>query len=407
VTKSSSSRAAYVVLLLLVSIVSYVFSNWAYEWLAKVPVMQACPADSTCYGALAVYRITFGLVVFHLAHALIMVGVKDSTDVRASLQDGWFPLKLLALAGITVGAFFIPNSFFVYYGWAAVFGAGIFVIIQLLLLIEFAYSWNESWVRNMEDDIAEGHSGNSWFWGLLVSTFLMFGGAIALSGVMYKFFCTGDGCGLNTFFVTINLIVTIFLCALSLVPAVRQARPSSGILQSSVVMLYTSYLVWSAMLSQPSSTCNPLSQSGSSKGINMSIIIGAIFTIISVCYSTIRASGSSGKLGIGEQDTPEAKPLLVSEESAGGDGDEKEVVDDEVEQVAYNYSFFHLTFALGAMYICMLLTNWMTLSRDESTVNVDTGMVSVWVKIVSGWITLLLYLWTLAAPVLLPNREWN
>jgi hypothetical protein len=43
--------------------------------------------------------------------------------------------------GITVAAFFIPNEFFVVFGWIALFGAGGFIIIQLVYLIEFAYTW--------------------------------------------------------------------------------------------------------------------------------------------------------------------------------------------------------------------------------------------------------------------------
>lgn len=38
-----------------------------------------------------------------------------------------------------------------------VVGAGFFIIIQLVLLIEFAYSWNESWLRKMEDEEMDGN----------------------------------------------------------------------------------------------------------------------------------------------------------------------------------------------------------------------------------------------------------
>eukprot|EP01113_Clastostelium_recurvatum_P036971 TRINITY_DN535_c0_g1_i1.p1 TRINITY_DN535_c0_g1~~TRINITY_DN535_c0_g1_i1.p1 ORF type:complete len:453 (-),score=117.12 TRINITY_DN535_c0_g1_i1:115-1473(-) len=415
--RSNSTRAAYVILFLVVSVVSFLFSNWAFDWLSKIPYIPAtfhsCPPDSTCYGALAVYRITFGLAVFHLIQAIFMIGVKDTGDARANLQDGWFPLKLLFLVGLTAAAFWIPNSFFVVYGWTAVFGAGAFIIIQLLLLIEFAYTWNETWVRNMEDEQTEGHNGKKWFWGLLIATFIMIAGALSLTIVMYKFFCTGEGCGLNTMFVTVNLIATVFLCLLSLHPAVRRARPSSGLLQSSMIMIYTTYLVWSAIMSEPTTQCNPFAFNDNTnedhaKGFNVSLMLGAFFTIVSVCYSTFRASGSSGQLGIGEQDA-EAARLVDDTDDDKEEGGRKRDEPEEIVPVKYNYSFFHLTFALGAMYICMLLTNWMTISHDDAdhSVNVDTGMVSVWVKMVSGWLTIGLYIWTLVAPILLPNREWS
>jgi hypothetical protein len=38
---------------------------------------------------------------------------------------------------------------------------------------------------------------------------------------------------------------------------------------------------------------------------------------------------------------------------------------------------------------------------------VDSGIVSSWVKIVGSWLTTLLYMWTIVAPALLPDREWK
>ena len=79
--------------------------------------------------------------VFHGLMALLMIRVKNSSDFRAGIQDGWWLFKLVGIVGITVAAFFIPNEFFVVFGWIALFGAAGFIIIQLVYLIEFAYSW--------------------------------------------------------------------------------------------------------------------------------------------------------------------------------------------------------------------------------------------------------------------------
>jgi hypothetical protein len=38
------------------------------------------------------------------------------------------------------------------------------------------------------------------------------------------------------------------------------------------------------------------------------------------------------------------------------------------------------------------------------SIAVDYGMASVWVKMVSGWLVMLIYVWTLLAPVLFPDR---
>lgn len=39
-------------------------------------------------GELVVYRMLFGLALFHIIMSLVMIGVRDSTDMRFSFQNG-------------------------------------------------------------------------------------------------------------------------------------------------------------------------------------------------------------------------------------------------------------------------------------------------------------------------------
>jgi len=58
----------------------------------------------------------------------------------------------------------------------------------------------------------------------------------------------------------------------------------------------------------------------------------------------------------------------------------------------------------------MVLTNWgIPEKADENhqqSIQIDQGMMSVWVKVVSSWITVILYVWTLIAPMCYPDREF-
>jgi len=77
--------------------------------------------------------------------------------------------------------------------------------------------------------------------------------------------------------------------------------------------------------------------------------------------------------------------------------------------VAYNYSRFHAIFGLGALYIAMLMTDWRTVYNpgSEDIAQVDSGEAAVWVKVVSSWLCVGLYIWTLVGPVLFPDRDWS
>lgn len=95
------------------------------------------------------------------------------------------------------------------------------------------------------------------------------------------------------------------------------------------------------------------------------------------------------------------KPLLPLDQKVQEEDRKKH----EPRPVTYSYSFFHLIFSLASMYSAMLLTGWST-SVGESGRLVDVGWPSVWVRIVTGWTTAGLFIWSLIAPVLFPEREF-
>jgi len=211
---------------------------------------------------------------------------------------------------------------------------------------------------------------------------------------------------------------------LSIFPKIQEKNPRIGILQSAVVTFYSTYLVWSALSSEPASQgCSsfPLFKSREGAGDSISIFGGVLITFLALIYSVMRVSNSAELTG----NEPDKQQLLSTvthsdEENENelenkGEEDKKkeetlaeeveEVVDDD--KVEYNYSFFHLTFMMASMYLGMVLTNWE--SGSDNTLDervVDQGMVAVWVKVASGWVTLLMYGWSIVAPILFPNRQF-
>lgn len=92
----------------------------------------------------------------------------------------------------------------------------------------------------------------------------------------------------------------------------------------------------------------------------------------------------------------EKKPLLESGDVESGGA--------EARPVSYSYFFFHVIFALASMYSAMLLSGWT--SDSENSDLIDVGWTSVWVRICTEWITAGLYIWSLVAPIIFPDREF-
>ena len=116
------------------------------------------------------------------------------------LRSWWGPKVLLWLVLVVV-SFFIPNGFFMVWGnYIAMIGATIFILLGLVLLVDFAHSWSETCIENWESS-----ESNLWQWILIGSAAAGYGATIALTSVLYAFFA-GSGCTLNRFFISFNLV---------------------------------------------------------------------------------------------------------------------------------------------------------------------------------------------------------
>jgi len=331
--------------------------------------------------------------------------------------------------------------------YVSLIGATIFILLGLVLLVDFAHSWSETCLENWEES-----SSNFWQWVLIGSTAIMYAFTITLTGLLYAYFA-GSGCSLNQFFISFNLALCIIITVTSVHPIVQASNPRSGLAQSSMVAAYCTYLIVSALSNHVHETkqCNPL-RDGKTTQTSV-IILGGVFTFLAIAYSTTRAAtqsralvgkgkksriqlpadeeGHNSELSIvnsqpGKIPSPRHQALLAAieagaipasaldDEDDDEDDDEidKETRDDERTGTRYNYSWFHFIFAIGSMYVAMLLTDWNVVSHHpisgQSSPNTDVYIgrseVAMWMRVVSGWVCMVLYMWSLLAPVFMPDR---
>lgn len=190
-----ATRIAYAFILLINSIVSWIMlTPWALKKLQGLTLdyMEIRCDGKECYGWVTVHRINFGLALFHLILAVLLLGVKNSRDTRAGLQNGFWGPKIILWLAFVVVSFFIPESFFFIYGnYIAFFCAMVFLLLGLILLVDLAHSWVELCLEKIEDS-------DSRLWrGLLIgSTIGMYLASFIMTILMYIFFARGS-CSMN------------------------------------------------------------------------------------------------------------------------------------------------------------------------------------------------------------------
>jgi hypothetical protein len=84
------------------------------------------------------------------------------TDLKCVIRRWWGP-KILLWIALVVASFFIPNGFFIFWGnHIALIGAAIFILLGLVLLVDFAHNWSESCLEKWEMS-----DTNKWKWILI------------------------------------------------------------------------------------------------------------------------------------------------------------------------------------------------------------------------------------------------
>lgn len=443
-SSSLGTRLLYTAALLFNSVISWISmsANKSYLWPDKT-----CTSTGEC-GFFTVHRLNFALGILHVMMAIVLIGVKSTRDSRASLQNSWWSLKFIVYLLLIVLAFVLPNNFYVFFSkWISVPSGSIFILIGLILMVDFAHEWVETCIYHVE---LEDENSSLWQKFLVLSTAGMFTISLAMTAAMFILFA-GDQCHMNKTAIIANIILSILSVVLSINPKIQAANPGVGLAQSSMVSMYCTYLTLSAMASEPDDKmCNPLVRNSGTR--NLSIIVGSIFTFIAIAYTTTRAAANralqgtnqNGQIFLSDNDEIEYEGLsgqtrnqlrfeAIKQAVDEGSLPESALYDamwmiqpnthnsttelnDEGENTAkyeeysgskYNYTLFHVIFFLATQWIAMLLT--INIGKDDVGDFIPVGRTYFysWVKIISAWICYGLYNWTIIAPLVLDRFNYD
>ena len=200
--RSMATRIAYALILLVNSIVAWLMlTPWALKKLEHLTLdyMTITCEGKQCYGFVAVQRVNFALGLFHFILAVLLLGVKTSKDGRAALQNGYWGPKIIVWLAFVVLTFFIPETFFQFWGkYFALILAMAFVLLGLILLVDLAHTWAEFCLQKIEDN-----DSKAWRGILIGSTLSMYTISFAMTIVMYIFFAN-SGCAMNQAAITVQ-----------------------------------------------------------------------------------------------------------------------------------------------------------------------------------------------------------
>jgi len=280
------------------------------------------------------------------------------------------------------------------------------VVLQQVILIDVAYNWNDDWVEksNQADRITFG-SGGGWLQAVVGSCVFLYATTIVGISLLYSFF---TGCPENTWVITLTLLGILAMTGIQL------SGQDGSLLTSSVMSLYAVYLCLSIVSKNPNSTCNP--QLG--KNDVWDTVIGLVLTAISLAWTGWSWSAEHRLTVDNVQNTKSMSPAGENPDSINLDVPFLDPDDQPARGLVMsqggtssgggtNLWKLNAVMCLISCWVAMTLTGWGTLGDQGEAANPTMGRVNMAILGVSQWLAISLYIWTLLAPRLFPDRDFN
>ncbi|CAN6564332.1 hypothetical protein ACFX2I_026280 [Malus domestica] len=354
------ARYVYGFMFLIANLMAWGVRDYGRNVLTEMERLKGCHGVKDCLGAEGVLRVSLGCFLFYITMFLSTAGTSKLNEPRDSWQSGWWSAKIVMWISFIIIPFLLPATIIQLYGEIAHFGAGVFLLIQLISIISFI-TWLNDCCQSTKSERCRIHV-------MLLATAAY---VVCLVGIilMYIWYAPEPTCLLNIFFITWTLVLLQLMTSVSLHPKVN-----AGILTPGLMGLYIVFICWFAIRSEPAGTsCNK--KADDSTKTDWLTIISFVIAVLAMVIATF-STGIDSKCFQFRKDETESE-----------------------DDVPYGYGFFHFVFATGAMYFGMLLIGWNT-HQSMRRFTIDVGWASTWVRIVNEWIAVCVYLWMLVAPII-------
>lgn len=285
-------------------------------------------------------------------------------------------LKFMAYFLMVVAFWFVPNSIFSGFGYAATLLAAGFAVAQAILLIDFAMTWNDMWFR-MESAWRPG-GVSMWKWGLLVLSLVFFIVSIVLFVHLLTSFPEGQWRAVPI----TAFVVSVLLLGLS----ITEWCEVGTLIGSSGITLFCQWLSWQVLA-----------------GVNKQMVDVPVWLNLAIGAFSLFALATFGG-GWHKDATPSAVAIELAapgrrsgdsstsrdeESGSGGSG-----ASDGTEVDTWDFSFQCLVHCFAAAFITAVLAPL-------------TGTGPTIARTVALALSLFVYLWVLVAPKVLTGRSFR
>lgn len=328
--------------------------------------------ENACYGDQLIYRTQFSaLMVFLFLLVLCVSGC--SRHAAKDCPAG----KFLCLFLLILVLFFVPNDMFSAFGSVAGFLSAIYLVAQTILLMDFAYYWNEAWHSKAQAAMASlnNRGYRMWLIAIVVAAAFWFVLAAIECIILFTAFSAGGRIPL--------ILVTYFAGIVLLGVSITEWCQHGALLTSCVVLAYMMWLVYEA-----------LSMLKVEDGGNPDLL--PRWVGLFVCAVSLTSFAYSVSFGTRAPASP--GPSALAEQGAAGVAAAAEAHDENGEDIpegldTSDFTVQCLVHAAAAIYIASVLAP----SRSMATFGARTASIAL---------SLLLYGWTLVAPMVLTNRAF-
>ncbi|ERN03923.1 probable serine incorporator [Amborella trichopoda] len=360
------ARYVYGFMFLLMNVLAWIVRDYGHAFLDEFKRFEECEGGRYCLGTEGVLRVSLGGFIFFFVMFVSTVGTSKLSERRNTWHSGWWLVKTGAAFVLTPLPFLLPNVLIRAYGTVAHFGAGVFLLIQLISVISL-FTWINDCCRS------EKYVDKCRFQVVSISAAAYIFSMLGIV-LMYVWYAPKLSCSLNIFFITGTLVLLHLMAWTSL-----HVTVNAGYLTPGLMGLYVVFLCWCAIRSEPpTESCNKKAEATTSADwLSIISFIMAVIAIVIATFST----------GI------DSKSFQFKKVKAKSEAD-----------VPYGYGFFHFVFATGAMYFCMLLIGW-NVHHTMQKWTIDVGWTSTWVRILNEWLAACVYIWMLIAPLIWKNNQ--